>query len=342
MNAKALGKGRGPGAWPAPREWVERPGVAPALAPPTTPPTTPAPSTPLAERLWAVFEVAFCPAVLIGCVVATYFARRAGATWVTTLFVSSAAPLAVITVFEWLRPYRRDWNYPFREAPRAALRELGTDLLFALFITRIHTWLLPTLLPYVVPTAKVLGKKLGIYGALAGLPSPARVALLLLVGELFWYWGHRLQHTVPLLWRFHATHHVPTRLSALKAARNHPVDLLMLSVVGSLPLVALGARGRDLMWAALIQSVVNVLSHANVPVRSRGFSWLFATADYHRVHHSADERESRSNYGCRLLFWDWVFGSLKAPREGVRIGVEPIGERGLLHQMFAPFTRRPL
>jgi sterol desaturase/sphingolipid hydroxylase (fatty acid hydroxylase superfamily) len=186
-----------------------------------------------------------------------------------------------------------------------------------------------------------------VYGLLASAPMPVRIAALLLVGEFFWYWGHRLQHEVPWMWRFHAAHHVPTKLNALKSSRNHPLDMLFLSVIGYLPLVMLGARGKDVMWAALVQSVVNVLSHANVPAWGGVFTWVFSSPDVHRCHHSADEERSKSNYGCRLLIWDRLFGTFRAapigedaPEGKIGVGVARNGvvrETSLKEELFDPF-----
>jgi sterol desaturase/sphingolipid hydroxylase (fatty acid hydroxylase superfamily) len=289
----------------------------------------------------AVFELTFCPAILIGSVFATWLARRHGIGWVQTLFFTSAAPVLVITVFEWLHPFRAAWNHPFRTDRRAALKELSKDLVYMLLITRIHSWFLPTILPRLAPWAKLFGKKLGIYGLVSAQHPALRIAFILLVGELFWYWGHRLQHHHAFFWRFHATHHVPDKLSALKASRNHPLDLLFLSVIGWLPLVMIGAKGNDLMWAALIQSVVNVTSHANVRVRSGIWGWVFSTPDYHFIHHSADLEESRSNYGCRLLVWDRFFGTFRPkPRKRVLVvGVAPVGARSLREELVDPLYR---
>jgi ornithine lipid hydroxylase len=299
-------------------------------------------------RSWTVravarimFEYAFCPLVIFGSLLITICAREHNVDWVQMMFFTSLAPVVIITVVEQLHPYRREWNYDFSGNPRAGAKELAKDLLYLLIITRIHSWILPTVLPLLVPHARSIGKSLHLYGAMSGLPGAVRVGIILIVGEFFWYWGHRLQHWSPLFWRFHSTHHVPTKLNALKSARNHPVDMLFLTVIGYLPLVMLGARGKDLMWAALLQSVVNITSHANVPVRSGIFAWLFATPDYHRIHHSSDIAESKANYGCRLLIWDYIFGSFRsrARRADIVVGVEPVRPRTVKEELLDPFFR---
>jgi sterol desaturase/sphingolipid hydroxylase (fatty acid hydroxylase superfamily) len=291
----------------------------------------------------AAFEYAFCPAILVGSVVATWIARRHGIGWVQTLFFTSAAPVLILTLFEWIHPYRADWNHPFKTNRRAAFKELAKDLVYMLFITRIHSYLLPTILPRLAPFAKLFGKKVGLYGLMSAQHPAFRIAVILLVGELFWYWGHRLQHHSSWFWRFHSTHHVPEKLSALKASRNHPADMLFLSILGYLPLVIIGARGNDLMWAALIQSVVNITSHANVRIRAGVWGWIFSTPDYHYIHHSVDLEESRSNYGCRLLVWDRFFDTFRAApkKRDIVVGVAPLrlGDKTLKEELIDPFYR---
>lgn len=43
--------------------------------------------------------------------------------------------------------------------------------------------------------------------AVRAQPSWLQAVEVVLLSDLFVYWGHRLQHKVPLLWRFHAVHH---------------------------------------------------------------------------------------------------------------------------------------
>src|SRR5471030_1750940 len=38
-----------------------------------------------------------------------------------------------------------------------------------------------------------------------------------LIGNVFYYWLHRAQHAVPLLWRFHRVHHSITEMSAVSS-----------------------------------------------------------------------------------------------------------------------------
>ena len=58
------------------------------------------------------------------------------------------------------------------------------------------------------------------------------------------YWGHRLSHTVPFLWRFHAVHHSIEEMDWLAAGRLHPLDQAFTQACAILPLFLLGySRG---------------------------------------------------------------------------------------------------
>ncbi len=71
------------------------------------------------------------------------------------------------------------------------------------------------------------------------------------------------------------------------------------------------------------------------------------TPDMHRVHHSIDPRETNSNYGFNLPWWDRLLGTYIAQpakgHEGMEIGIEQFRtQRDLwLDQMLAQPLRGP-
>ena len=52
----------------------------------------------------------------------------------------------------------------------------------------------------------------------------ARLLAAFAVSEIGGYWGHRLSHEIPLLWRFHSLHHAPEHIDWLINTRAHPLD----------------------------------------------------------------------------------------------------------------------
>src|SRR5437588_12553677 len=62
----------------------------------------------------------------------------------------------------------------------------------------------------------------------------------ILLSDFFMYWGHRLQHRVGFLWRFHAVHHSTEHLDWLAAHREHPLDSIYTMTLINLPPMVLG------------------------------------------------------------------------------------------------------
>jgi sterol desaturase/sphingolipid hydroxylase (fatty acid hydroxylase superfamily) len=58
--------------------------------------------------------------------------------------------------------------------------------------------------------------------------------------------------------------------------------------------------------------------------------WIVVTPDMHRVHHSIVRRETDSNFGFNLPWWDRLFGTYRpepeAGHEGMTIGIPQFRE----------------
>ena len=253
---------------------------------------------------------------------------------VLAAFAMQAPSFVAVMVLERLFPYHGDWNRNHAD--------LGVDL------KHIVTIALTTGLAD--PMLRLLGVGLGswLLGAYAlqiwpgDWPIIFQLGLALVIGELGQYWVHRLQHEVPLLWRFHALHHSAPRLYWLNAARFHPVDILINNMAAIVPLVALGAGEPVMVLWVLFAAIHGIFQHCNVPVRIGPLNWVFSMAELHRWHHSRRVVESNRNYGQNLIIWDTVFGTrfLPADREPpLDIGLTGLPRYPMtwLAQQLAPF-----
>lgn len=149
----------------------------------------------------------------------------------------------------------------------------------------------------------------------AGWPLLAQLPLALVLAELFQYWSHRLSHEWEPLWRLHATHHSAPRLYFLNAARFHPLDIVVDTTAGLIPLVLLGCPAPVQALFALFTGVFGYLQHCNVRVALGPLNYVFSMAELHRWHHAKDLREANTNYGSNLILWDLVFGTFFWPRD---------------------------
>ncbi len=172
------------------------------------------------------------------------------------------------------------------------------------------------------------------------------------VADLGFYWGHRLAHTLPVMWRFHAVHHAPEHVYFLISARAHPVDNAFIRVCGLVPIYILGLGAPQSVQGTLVATLLMLavtfwgfFIHANVRWRFGPLEWLLATPAFHLWHHTATEPQNR-NFASMLPVWDRLFGTHYLPRGqwpaayGIR---EPIPETitgQLLHPFLPPMKPR--
>src|SRR5215831_8460744 len=80
----------------------------------------------------------------------------------------------------------------------------------------------------------------GFRDAVASQPWWLQAVEVVLLSDFLIYWGHRLQHRVGFLWRFHAVHHSAEHLDWLAAHREHPLDTIYTLTLINLPPLLLG------------------------------------------------------------------------------------------------------
>jgi sterol desaturase/sphingolipid hydroxylase (fatty acid hydroxylase superfamily) len=182
-----------------------------------------------------------------------------------------------------------------------------------------------------------------IPATLSILPLWGKLVLGMLIGEVGTYWGHRLSHEIPWLWRYHAVHHSTEQLYFLANTRTHPVDMVVTRLFGLTPLYLLGLAGPGVAGSAvpalllLIGTVWGFFIHANLRWRFGPLEWLVATPAFHHWHHSKFEHINR-NYASTLPLLDRLFGTYHLPRAWpAECGIEAPMPKTLTGQLAAPF-----
>lgn len=183
----------------------------------------------------------------------------------------------------------------------------------------------------------------GILWRIAALPLSARLALSVVIAEIGFYWGHRLSHQIPLLWRFHSIHHSATAVDFLTNTRAHPLDMVFTRLCGFVPVVALGLAGGAGIPALVlvIATLWGFFVHANVRWRFGPLEHVIATPFFHRWHHTQDALRDR-NYAAMLPLVDHLFGTYVRPAQWPeRYGIDTPMPATLGEQLIHPFLPRP-
>lgn len=181
-----------------------------------------------------------------------------------------------------------------------------------------------------------------IPATLGALPLALKLLLAFLISEIGVYWGHRLSHQIPFLWRFHALHHSAGHMYFLVNTRMHPVDSVVTRLFGLVPLYVLGlvganaAGGAILLLISVIGSAWGFFVHANLRWRFGPFEQLLSTPAFHHWHHSRVDHINR-NYASMLPLLDRVFGSYYLPPHWpAEVGIEATTPPKLGSQLLEP------
>jgi sterol desaturase/sphingolipid hydroxylase (fatty acid hydroxylase superfamily) len=148
----------------------------------------------------------------------------------------------------------------------------------------------------------------------------------ILLYDFCYYWNHRCDHEMAILWASHVTHHSSEKYNLTTALRQSSTGFL-LGWVFYLPMALIGIPPALFVAAGLINLLYQYWIHTRHVGRLGWFDKVFASPSNHRVHHGQNEYCLDRNYGGILMLWDHLFASFAAERED-----EPIvyGIRGPL------------
>lgn len=139
----------------------------------------------------------------------------------------------------------------------------------------------------------------------------------LAIRDFLYYWLHRLQHGSKWLWAEHALHHADEHMNITTSLRHHWLEtpLQFVFVEGPLlillrpPIITMGL----VAWGL---SLVQFTNHMNFRFGLGRFSWLIATPQTHRIHHSRLDEHVDKNFAGFFPLWDVIFGTYYAPQKG--------------------------
>jgi len=184
------------------------------------------------------------------------------------------------------------------------------------------------------------------------VPEWLAVVLSVVALDLVIYLQHVMFHAVPLLWRLHMVHHADLDFDVTTGVRFHTIEILLSMGIKMAAVVVLGAPALSVLIFEVLLNATSLFNHGNVRLPA----WLDAvlrlfvvTPEMHRVHHSVHPRETNSNFGFNLPWWDYLCGTYRAQpalgHEKMTIGLEQFQDDprvAWLHWMLLlPFLGRP-
>jgi sterol desaturase/sphingolipid hydroxylase (fatty acid hydroxylase superfamily) len=163
-----------------------------------------------------------------------------------------------------------------------------------------------------------------------------QIAEVIFLSDLCIYWGHRWQHAVPFLWRFHSIHHSAEHLDWLAAHREHPLDTVYTLTIINLPAFLLGFDLSALAGFVAFRGLWAIYIHSNVRLPLGPLRMLIGAPELHHWHH--DRARDAGNYANISPLMDMLFGTYRCPdHEPESFGVREQISPSYLGQMLHPF-----
>jgi sterol desaturase/sphingolipid hydroxylase (fatty acid hydroxylase superfamily) len=138
--------------------------------------------------------------------------------------------------------------------------------------------------------------------------------------DFSYYWNHRAEHEVRLLWACHVNHH-SSRYYNLSTALRQPWTpwtgiffYPLWALAGVRPSMIMVSYGLNLIYQFWIHTEV-------IGTMPRWFEAVFNTPSHHRVHHGSNPEYLDRNYAGILVVWDRLFHTFEPERAPVEYGL---------------------
>lgn len=240
--------------------------------------------------------------------------------------------IVVVALFAVFVPFERVFA---RRRQRVLRAGLATDLTHFLADGALST--IGTVALLVVVTVPLFWlRRLDLESHLPGALAVGVALVVVFVGN---YWGHRLAHTVPFLWRFHAVHHSIEEMDWMASGRLHPLDAVFTQAWVVVPLYLVGYDTGALAGIVVGFTALALFQHANVRLRFPRLRWVINTPEWHHWHHAVDAEARDKNFGLPVV--DLVFRTAYMPRDRRPSGFgteAPVPRHDYLRHLAYPFT----
>ena len=158
---------------------------------------------------------------------------------------------------------------------------------------------------------------------------------VIILSDFIIYWGHRLQHKIGFLWRFHKVHHSATHMDWLAAHREHPIDSIYTIGLINLPAFLLGFPLDTLAGVIAFRGIWAIYIHSNVRFSIGPLKYLIGSPALHHWHHDLDR--DAGNYANISPIMDILFRTYTCPdKEPEKFGIKETFPKNYIGQMIYP------
>jgi sterol desaturase/sphingolipid hydroxylase (fatty acid hydroxylase superfamily) len=179
--------------------------------------------------------------------------------------------------------------------------------------------------------------------AIGRLPWIVQFLLAVAAADMLEYWIHRLFHTVPWLWRFHAIHHSSKALDWIAGSRSHLVDDVVVRAWILAPMMLVFPHDINVAYLLFV-TIHATWTHCNFGPNVKWLEPYLILPRYHHWHHTSQKEAIDKNFAIHFPWIDKIFGTHYLPKDGswpqtYGLDNEKIPS-SFVGQFFYPFTPR--
>lgn len=203
---------------------------------------------------------------------------------------------------------------------------LGQYLFWSGFVLKLLTYF-SDWLNHIIP--------LSIRNSIHTQPLWLQAIEVLVASDVIIYWGHRLQHKVDFLWRFHKVHHSVESMDWLAAHREHPLDSIYTVGLINLPTFIFGFTLDAISMIVAFRGIWAIYIHSNVRLPIGRLKMLIGAPELHHWHHELER--DRGNYANISPLMDILFGTYVCPdKEPGQLGIKEDFPKNYFGQLLQP------
>lgn len=214
-------------------------------------------------------------------------------------------------------------KWPLRKRTRLLLSRIIINFTFTILVYIVAALLISPLASFIINMTKIHG--FGLLPLLSANKLFQFIVGFLLMDLTFYYW-HRMNHEIPLLWRFHNVHHTDPDLDVTTSMRFHFVEITYSSIFRLFQLSLIGINPLTFICYEFVFQANTFFHHSNIKLPiglERIINKIMVTPRMHGIHHSNYREETNRNYSVVFSFWDHLHKTIKLniPQQRITIGV---------------------
>lgn len=253
-------------------------------------------------------------------------------------FIFFIVTFTLFSLLQFIIPRRKSinqrWKYILSNFMIAAINNFVVILLI----------LIPIRASYIVENSNI-----GIFSYI-DINYNLKVMFSIILLDLVIYFQHRIFHEVNFLWKLHSVHHVDPMLDTSSGFRFHPFEIVLSNFIKVIVILIIGVPVLAVLIFEIILNTTAMFNHSNFRILKpleKLLRLVLVTPDLHLIHHSVLVKETNSNYGFSVIWWDKIFKSYidepKVTYTDMKLGTgERVNEKDILFPrlLLYPFKKR--